>query len=206
MKWKGTEYSNEELMARIDADVQHMLEMSRKANHNNERTGEYAKKSPTGQHRDKGKNQMSQRAKSSPQYKHKQTQNIRHSANCPNRRSALAKSPSPPSNQRRGNSPNTNRRNPQKQNPHEHYPDKEQHHSNKSDNAWEKPLSIGNDSGSKDILNLDNIMASVDSIISGLLSSLGIDKDTALILLVLLLLYHNEADITLIFAMLYLVF
>ena len=204
MKWKGTEYSNDELMAKIDADVKHMLEMSKKANHNNEQTNEYMNKSPTGQHyENKSKNQMNSRAKSSPQYKAKQSQNIRHSPNCPNRRNVSVKSPS--TTQRRANSPNANRRSQQRQNPPDHYPNKEQRHSHKSDNVQVKPLSIGNDSGSKDMLNLDNILANIDSIINRLLCSLGIDKDTALILLMLLLLYHNEADITLLFAMIYLI-
>lgn len=205
MKWKGTEYSNDELMAKIDADVKHMLEMSKKANHN-EQNDKNMKKSPTNHHDRMSKNQMNSRTKSSPQYRTKQNQNIRHSANCPNRRNVSAKSPSSPVNQRRGNSPSFNRRSQQNQNSHNHNPHKEGHHSHKSDNVQEKPLSIGNDSGSNDILNLDNIMASIDSIINSLLTTLGIDKDTALILLMLLLLYHNEADITLIFAMLYLIF
>ena len=200
MKWKGTEYSNDELMARIDADVKHMLEMSKKASHHDEQTTQ-KKNLATGKQHNKGKAEANPRAKSSPQYKSRQTQNIRHSANCPNRRNISAKSPSMQPNQRRGNPPNINRRDQQKQNLHDSNTSKEQQHSQSTD---KKPLSIGNDSGSKDILNLDNILSNIDSIINRLLSSLGIDKDTALILLMLLLLYHNEADITLIFAMLYL--
>lgn len=195
MKWKGTEYTNTELMARIDADVQRMLEMSKKANYQS------AQGSSTQIHDKPSTERTATKSKPAQNNRSKHHHNIRHSPNCPNRRSVNVKSSSgaAPPNGRRSASPSANRRD-------QHRHNKADEHSCKTDKAQQKPLSISDDSGSKDILNLDNILANIDSIINKLLSSLGIDKDIALILLILLLLYHNEADITLIFAMLYLIF